>query len=189
MDLAFELAGPEMGVNVLELRYIFGGAPGRGTLWGYVMDKVRATGPVHVPGGVTACVTASQVAAAAVGAVRRQAGHAAWPIGGENLSYRTLNGHFAAALGVALEFVAADPVADQQAAEAQRARLAAERVETGYDPRDVARWQESELGLDPAPAMAALGYRPDDIAAAIRDTVTATLAHGGQGLASLRSKA
>lgn len=188
MDLAFQLAGPEMTVNVLELPYIFGGAPGRGTLWGYVMDKVRVAGPVHVPGGITACVTASQVAAAALGAVERQAGHAAWPIGGENLSYRTIYGHFAAALGVTPELVAADPLAEQQAAEAQRARLAADGIETGYDPRDVARWQESDLGLDPASAMAALGYRPDDLAVAIRDTVAATLAHGGQGPASLRSK-
>jgi len=188
MDLAFALAGPEMAVNVLELPYIFGGAPGRGTLWGYVMDKVRAAGPVPVPGGVTACVTASQVAAAALGAVSCLTGYMAWPIGGENLSYRTIYGHFAAALGVAPELVSADTATEQQAAEAQRARLAAEGVETGYDPRDVARWQESDLGLDPQPAMTALGYRPDDMAAAIRETVAATLAHGGQGPASLRSK-
>jgi len=32
MDMAFGLAGPDMAVNVLELPYIFGGAPGRGTL-------------------------------------------------------------------------------------------------------------------------------------------------------------
>jgi nucleoside-diphosphate-sugar epimerase len=188
MDRAFDLAGPEMAVNVLELPYIFGGAPGRGTLWGYVMDKVRAPGPVQVPSGITACVTADQVAAATVGAIQWNRGHSAWPIGGENLSYRDIYRHFAAALGVAPEFVAADPAAGQKAAEAQRARLAAEGIEAGYDPLDVARWQESDLGLDLAPAMAALGYRPDDVAAAIRKTVIATLAHGGQGPASLRSK-
>ncbi len=187
MDCAFRLAGDSVAVNVLELPYIFGGAPGRGTLWGYVMDKVRAAGPVAVTSGTTACVTAGQVAAAAVGACSWLKGHAAWPIGGENLSYLQIYGHFAAALGVAPQFVPADPAAERAAAEGQRARLAAAGVETGYDPLDVARWQESDLGLDPAPAMAALGYGRDDIASAIRDTVAATLAHGGQGPASLRT--
>lgn len=132
-------------------------------------------------------MTAEQVAAAALGAVSWGRGHAAWPIGGENLSYRRIYGHFASALGATPEFVAADPAAAQQQAEAQRARLAGQGIETGYDPRDVARWQESDLGLDPAPAMAALGYRPADLATAIAETVTATLAHGGQGPAALRS--
>lgn len=187
MDRAFHLAGDHLVVNVLELPYIFGGAPKRGTLWGYVIDKVRADGPVPVSSGTTACVTGEQVAAAAVGAVTWLKGHAAWPIGGENLSYRQIYGHFSVALGVMPQFVAADPVADMAAAEAQRARLGAAGVETGYDPRDVTRWQESDLGLDPAPSMAALGYGPDDIASAIRDSVTATLEHGGEGPASLRS--
>lgn len=188
MERAFRLAGDDMAVNVLELPYIFGAAPGRGTLWGYVMDKVRAPGPVAVASGTTACVTAEQVAAAAVGACSWLRGHAAWPIGGENLSYLQIYGHFAAALGVAPQFVSADPAAELAAAEGQCTRLAAAGMETGYDPRDVARWQVSDLGLDPAPAMAALGYGRDDIASAIRDTVAATLAHGGQGPASLRTR-
>lgn len=187
MDCAFRLAGDDVAVNVLELPYIFGAAPGRGTLWGFVIDKVRSSAPVPVAGGTTACVSAEQVAAAAVGAVSWLKGHAAWPIGGENLCYRQIYGHFAAALGASPHFVPADPAAEAAAAEEQIARLAAAGVETGYDPRDVARWQQSDLGLDPAPAMAALGYRPADIAAAIRDTVAATLAHGGQGPASLRT--
>jgi dihydroflavonol-4-reductase len=70
------------------------------------------------------------------------------------------------------------------AAEAQRAQSATSGVETGYDPVAVASWQEQLLYLDPAPAMEALGFGPDDLAAAIRDTVEATRRHGGQGPAS-----
>jgi nucleoside-diphosphate-sugar epimerase len=186
MDLAFELCGDEIGVDVLELPYIFGGAPGRGTLWGFTMDKVSAPGPVPVPAGGTACVTADQVGAAAAGAVERSGPHAAWPIGGENLTYREIYGLFAEALGVSPDFVPADHAAERAAAEEQRRRLAEARTETGYDPVDVARWQEENLFLDPAPAMAALGYGTGDIAKAIRDTVAATQKHGGQGPASLR---
>jgi nucleoside-diphosphate-sugar epimerase len=186
MDVAFELCGADIGVDVLELPYIFGGAPGRGTLWGFTMDKVSAEGPVPVPAGGTACVTAEQVGAAAAGAVERSGPHAAWPIGGENLTYREIYGMFAEALGVAPDFVPADSAAERAAAEAQRGRLAEAGIETGYDPLDVAVWQEQDLFLDPGPAMTALGYRPDDIARAIRDTVDATRRHGGHGPASLR---
>ncbi|MFP1632722.1 NAD-dependent epimerase/dehydratase family protein [Zhengella sp. ZM62] len=189
MDDAFALAGNDIGVDVLELPYIFGGAPGRGTLWGYLMDKVAADGPVPVPGGGTACVTAEQVAMAAAGAVEREGLGTAWPIGGENLSYRSIYGHFADALGVAPDFVAVDPDAQRAAALDQRARLAAAGIETGYDPEDVALWQEAELYIDPEPAMTALGYGPGDIAQAIRETVDATKVHGGQGPASLRKPA
>ena len=45
------------------------------------MEKVSAPGPVPVPAGGTACVTADQVGAAAAGAVERTGPHAAWPIG------------------------------------------------------------------------------------------------------------
>jgi dihydroflavonol-4-reductase len=189
MDLAFDLCGGEIGVDVLELPYIFGGAPGRGTLWGFTMDKVSARGPVTVPAGGTACATADQVAAAATGAVARRGKHAAWPIGGANLSYRAIYGMFADALGVTPDFVAADPAAERVAAQAQRKRLAEAGVETGYDPFDVAHWQEQDLFLDPAAAMAALGYGADDIARSIRETVVATRAHGGQGPASVRKLA
>lgn len=186
-DLSFALCGDDISADVLELPYIFGGAPGHGTLWGFVMDKVSAPGPVKVPAGGTACVTADQVAAAAVGAVERRGAHATWPIGGENLSYRAIYGLFADALGVTPEFAPADAAADRATAEAQKQRLAEAGIETGYDPVDVAGWQEKDLFLDPAPAMAALGYAADDIARAIRDTVAATQAHGGAGPASLRT--
>ncbi len=184
--LAFDLAGAGIAVNVLELPYIFGGAPGRGTLWGYIMDKVRGEGPVHVPAGRTACVSAVQVGQAAAGAVERGAGHATWAIGGANLSYREIYGHFGDALGVTPRFVPADPEQERLAAVRQMETLAERGIETGYDPMDVAKWQEAALDIDPGPAMAALNYGPADLAAAIRDTVAATLAHGGQGPASLR---
>ena len=142
-----------------------------------------------MPAFGTACVTADQVAAAAVGAVGRSGPHAARPIGGASLSYRAIYGMFADTLGVAPEFVAADAAAGRAAAEAQRKRLAEAEIETGCAPVDVARWQEETLVLDPTPAMDALGHGADDIARAIRGTVAATRLHGGQAPASLRKPA
>jgi nucleoside-diphosphate-sugar epimerase len=45
-------AGPDLDIAVLELPFIFGGAPGRGTLWGFIIDKIqKAEGPVPVGAG------------------------------------------------------------------------------------------------------------------------------------------
>ena len=112
-------------------------------------------------------------------------GHRHHPIGGENLRYASIYRLFADALGLSPQFVPKAQDEALESAHAQRRRLAAEGKETGYDPVDVARWQAELLFLDPQPAMEALGYGPDDLATAIRDTVRATLAHGGQGPAGL----
>ncbi|MCA3646706.1 MAG: hypothetical protein LW833_05575 [Hyphomicrobiales bacterium] len=185
-ELAFSLAGPDMHVSVLELPYIFGGAPGRGTLWQFYMDHVENNDPdVPVPAGGSACVTARQVAMAAAGACERSEGRREYPIGSENLSYAEIYGLFADAMGLSRTYIAKPSAPAIAAAEAQRAKLAGSGTETGYDPVSVARWQEQFLYVDPAPAMQALGFGPDNLAAAIRDTVEATRRHGGQGPASL----
>lgn len=185
-DLAFELAGDDIAVAVLELPYIFGGAPGRGTLWNFYIEALRAHPDVmQVSSGGSACVTASQVARAAAGACECAVGHRHYPIGGANLRYAEIYRLFGDALGISPRFEPKDIVDALEQARTQRQRLTAAGKGTGYDPLDVARWQAELLFLDPLPAMEALGYGPDDLAAAIRDTVRATLAHGGQGPARL----
>ncbi len=185
-DLAFALAGKDIAVAVLELPYIFGAAPGRGTLWNFYIEAVRAHPDLMpVTSGGSACVTASQVACAAAGACERVVGHRHYPIGGANLPYAEIYRLFGDALGLSPRF---EPKGIDDAlaqARVQRQRLTAAGRATGYDPLDVARWQAELLYLDPIPAMEALGYGPDDLGAAIRDTVRATLAHGGQGPARL----
>lgn len=188
-DLAFELAGRDISVAVLELPYIFGAAPGRGTLWGFYIDAVRAHPDVlPVQPGGSACVTAMQVARAAAGACERVTGHRHYPIGSANLRYADIYRLFADALGLSprMEVQGQDTAHDRAAA--QRQQLLQAGKETGYDPLDVARWQAQPLFLDPQPAMEALGYGPDDLPAAVRDTVRTTLAHGGQGPARLESE-
>jgi nucleoside-diphosphate-sugar epimerase len=184
--LAFEQARDDVSVAVLELPYIFGAAPGHGTLWGFYVEAVRAKAhalPV-APGG-TACVTAAQVARAAAGACERIDGHRHFAIVDANLRHAALYRLFADALSLELHCVPRSRDEAITAALAQRDRLAAAGRETGYDPVEVARWQDEPLFLDPQPAMEALGFGHDDLAAAVRDTVAATLAHGGQGPARL----
>lgn len=181
-ELARQLAGNELAVGVLELPYIFGAAPGRGTLWGFYMDNLRANAEtVPVFGGGSACVTARQVAQAAAGACERLDGHRQFPIGGENLRYAEIYGLFADALGLQRRFAEKSLDEALRAVDGQKRDLAKAGKEAGYDPEDMIRWQTQPFFIDPLPAMEALGYGPDDLAAAIRDTVRATLEHGGQG--------
>lgn len=185
-ELAFSLAGDDISVIVLELPYIFGGAPGRGTLWGFYLDYLRDHSPeVSVPAGGSACVTARQVAVAAVGACERVNGHRHFPIGGVNLDYVDIYKLFADALQIERRFVIRDDREARAKALLQKTRLEKAGKETGYDPLELVRLQAERLFLDPLPAMEALDYGADDLAAAVRETVAATLAFGGRGPASL----
>lgn len=184
-DIAFRLAGDAIDVAVLELPYIFGAAPKRGSLWGYMMDQLADEGPVEVPIGGTACVTAVQVGKAAAKACEVAIGKRNYPICGANRTYREIYGSFATAMGLSPAFVPTDAAKAVAAAEANRSRMNVAGIETGYDPADVVRWQAAHLYLDPLPAKQALHFGDDDIDQAISETVSATREFGGQGPAGV----
>jgi dihydroflavonol-4-reductase len=93
---AFEHAGEDLDVAVLELPYIFGAAPGRGTLWGFYMDAIKnSSGSLAVHAGGTACITMNQVGLAAAHAAISSKGHKCYPIGNVNLTYSEIFRHFA----------------------------------------------------------------------------------------------
>jgi nucleoside-diphosphate-sugar epimerase len=173
--LSFELAGANLSVGVLELPYIFGAAPGRGTLWGFYLRHVQDNDPVSVPTGGTACVTARQVGLATAGACERVNGHQEYAVVDCNYSYLKLYGLFAEALGLRRDFRLTDRDEAITQAEQQIERLAATGKEHGMHPVGLAELQAVFAYLDPEPAMEALGYNPDDLPAAIADTVRATL--------------
>jgi nucleoside-diphosphate-sugar epimerase len=186
-DLAFSIAGETIDVAILELPYIFGAAPERGTLWGYVIDQIEnAEGPIPVSSGGTACVTAKQVGVATAAAAEVVQGHCFFPIGSDNLSHLQIHSLFAEALGLQREFVVITPEEAHAAALLQEQQLAEAGAETGYHPLDLAVLQSSDLFLDPEPSMAALGFTYDDIGAAIAETVQATRRFGGAGPAAIR---
>lgn len=66
--------------------------------------------------------------------------------------------------------------ADEAIATALRQREAMQKsgMEGAYDPVSMVRMQQHFLHLDPLPAMEAIGFGPDDLQRAIKDTVTAT---------------
>jgi len=185
-DLVFALAGHAIDVAILELPFIFGAAPGRGTLWGHIIDRIlTAAGPIIVPAGGTSCVTAAQVGKAVAAAAERAVGRGFYPIGGVDLSHRQIYEHFAKALDLTRDFELLTPEAAHAQAVARVNKLAEADLETGYHPLDLVVLEASDLFIDPEPAKSLLGYGDDDIGAAIDATVRATRRVGGAGPASI----
>lgn len=176
-DAAFAEAGNQLSVGILELPYIFGAAPGMGTLWGFYLDLIEKHNPVPTPPGGTACVTAAQVGLAIAGACERLDGHRHFAIVDSNHSYHRIYSMFAQAMGLDRDFTTKDADEAHAAAERQREAMQKSGTEGAYDPVSMAQMQQHFLHLDPLPAMEALGFGPDDLQHAINNTVTATRLH------------
>ncbi len=86
--MALSFADDGFSVAVLELPYIFGAQPGRKPVWTFLVEQVRSMKRVTMyPRGGTAMVTVRQVGQAIAGAVERNTGGHAYPIGWFNLSW------------------------------------------------------------------------------------------------------
>jgi len=184
---AFEHAGSDIDVAVLELPYIFGAAPGRGTLWGFYIDSLKnSNGALSVHAGGSACITMNQVGLAAAHASVLSTGHKCYPIGNQNLTYVEIFQLFAKALNISCEIVSQYPEFFRKEAEQNLEKLKAAGMESAYDPIGLLDIEDYLLYIDPLPAMQALNYQPEDIATAIQESVTATLRHPGRGPGSLK---
>lgn len=176
-QVAFAEGDGAMDVTSLRLPYIFGTMPGRMPLWKMFVDQIRGQQvfPAH-PGGITAAVTTRQVAQAAVGAMEQGEHRGTYALGGYNLSHQEFYETIVRRLGQdtqvplvpfeALEQTLAD--LDQKAAE--------QGVEHGIHMVLSGRVRAVDLGIDPAPVMATLGYEQDDVPAAIEQTLDVVLA-------------
>lgn len=176
-QVAFAEGDGVMDVTSLRLPYIFGTMPGRMPLWRMFVDQIvgKDVFPAH-PGGVTAAVTTRQVGQAAVGAMERGEHRHTYALGGYNLSHQEFYKRIVAALGQQTQvplvpFEAIEPTlrqADEQAA--------ANGLEHGIHMVLAGRARALDLGLDPEPVRAELGYGEDDVLAAIDETLAACIA-------------
>jgi dihydroflavonol-4-reductase len=186
---AFEHAGEHLSVAVLELPYIFGAAPGRGTLWGFYMDAIKnSSGSLAVHAGGTACITMNQVGLAAAHAALYSKGHKCYPIGNINLTYVEIYQYFANALNVECDIIPRKPEYFRAKAIENLKRLQASGMESAYDPLGLLDIEDQLLYIDPLPSMQALNFQPEDILTAIKESVDATLRYQGRGPGSLDSR-
>lgn len=175
MDLAFKMAGEGLDVGILELPYIFGAAPGRTTLWGFLIEQVRRSELVAAHRGGTACVTMNQVGIAAAHACERTIGKRCYPIGSANLSYKEILTVVAESLGEKKMVVQYPPDHFMDKAIAQKKYLENNGKEAAYDPVGLLNMEDQFFYIDPLPSMQSLGFGYEDISAAIRESIRANM--------------
>jgi dihydroflavonol-4-reductase len=187
-EVAFEHAGTDIDVAVLELPYIFGAAPGRGTLWGFYIDALKNNnGTLSVHAGGSACITMNQVGLAAAHAAIYSKGQKCYPIGNINLTYAAIFNYFAKALDLECDIIPRKPEYFREKAMETLKRLEASGMESAYDPLGLLDIEDQLLYIDPLPSMQALNFQPENIGIAIQESVDATLRYQGRGPGSMES--
>ena len=161
-----------MDVMVLRLPYIFGLVSGQRPLWQMFLDIVAGQPQmVAAPAGSTSAVTVHQVAQAAVGAMEHGHHGGRYPINGYDLTYAEFYRMCCEALGRDPKDVVVVPLeAVLPSCEAAHEQMVHEGVEHGVHLPDSARFQDRDAVSDPG-LSAALGIEPDDVPAAIRESL------------------
>ena len=170
-EVAYLEGDGAMDVMSLRLPYIFGLVAGQRPLWEVFMDMCRTDGPVVTLPGSTSSVTVRQVAQAAVGAMEHGEHGGRYPINAYDLTYAELFRMCCQAIGRDPDDVMVLPLeAVLPGYEAAQEQTAAAGVEHGIHLPDTAAFQARDAVTDPA-VCAVLGIEPDDVPAAIRETL------------------
>lgn len=175
--MALSFADDHFDVSVLELPYIFGAQKGRKPVWVFLVEMLQGMkGAVLYPRGGTAMVTVRQVGQAFAGALERNRGSNAYPIGWFNLTWRemiTIMNHY---MGTPEKKIVTIPnfLFAMNAKQIDRKRREA-GTEGGLLMSKFVAMQTAELFIDKTEACLPLGVTDDDIDAAIGESVELSL--------------
>lgn len=172
-NAAMSFADDNFSVAVLELPYIFGTQPGRKPVWVFLVESIRKMPGVTMwPKGGSTMVTVKQVGQAIAGAIERNKGGNCYPIGYYNLTWKEMLEICHKHLGCPNKKIITIP--DWMYAMAGKNIVKQQKkqgIQGGLDMIKFTELQcsnqfiEKELGSIP------LGVEPDDIDAAIGDSV------------------
>ncbi len=170
---AFRFADETFDVAVLELPYIFGAQPGRKPVWMFMAEQIERSGKhILYPGGGTTMVTVNQVGQAIAGAIERNRGANAYPIGYYNKTWSELLKTAAEALGHRDKRVLTIPALLYKLGGLSMMRAYRKRnIQPGLHMVRFAALQCSTTYIDKTQGCEKLGVRPDDIDAAIADSM------------------
>lgn len=170
---AFDFADNNFDVAVLELPYIFGTQPGRKPVWTFLVESIRSMkGVTMYPKGGTTMVTVHQVAQAIAGAIERNRGGKAYPIGFYNMTWKQFLGIVHKHLGMPDRKVVTIPNwMYEMSGKKIMKEQAAHNHEGGLNMVKFTELQCSEMFIDKSLGCEPLGVTDDDIDAAIGDSV------------------
>lgn len=172
-NAAMSFADENFSVAVLELPYIFGTQPGRKPVWMFLAEQIRnSKGNVMYPKGGSTMVTVHQVGQALAGALEHTQGGKCWPIGYYNMTWKQMIGVMCKHMGCPEKKVTTIPnwmftLGCKSMVKDYKKR----NIDNGLYLPKLAQIQCSELFIDKGLGCEPLGVEPDDIDAAIGDSM------------------
>lgn len=172
-NMALSFADETFDVGILELPYIFGTQPGRKPVWVFLVEMIRSMkNATMFPKGGTTMVTVKQVGQAIAGALERTKGGVCYPIGYYNMTwnefltivhkYMGMPGRKIKNIPKWLYALGSKPMMKKQQQQG---------LEAGLHMVKFAEIQCAETFIDKSLGCEPLGVLPDDIDAAIGDSV------------------
>lgn len=170
--IALSFAGPGFDVAVLGLPYIFGTQPGRRPVWAFLAGMISGMPLVTLfPRGGTAMVTVRQVGQAIAGALEKNRGGQAIPVGWYNLRFKQMLRIFQEGMGLPRKPVIGIPAClFRLGARGIMRQDRREGVQGGLHLPRFARVMALEAYIGKEEGSLALGVTEDDIKAAILDS-------------------
>ena len=172
-EVAMSFADDNFDVAVLELPYIFGTQPGRKPVWTFLVENIRSMKKFTMwPKGGSTMVTVKQVGEALAGAIERNKGGNCYPIGYYNLTWKEMLTICHKHLGTPDKKIITIPdwmytIGGKQLMKDFKKR----GVDSGLDMVKFTKIQCYELFIDKSLGCEPLGVQPDDIDAAIGDSI------------------
>jgi nucleoside-diphosphate-sugar epimerase len=172
-NMAMGFADNDFSIAVLELPYIFGVQPGRKPVWVFLVEMIRGMKKVTLfPKGGTAMVTVKQVGQAIAGALELTKKGICWPIGYYNMTWKDFLAVVHKHMGLPGRKVLTIPkwmyaMGSKKLMKEQKAK----GMEGGLHMVKFADLQCSNQFIDKSLGCEPLGIKPDDIDAAIGDSI------------------
>ena len=175
--MALSFAEPGFDVAVLELPYIFGTQPGRKPVWVFLVEQLlKMKKKTLYPRGGTTMVTVKQVGQAVAGALEKNRGGNAYPIGYYNMTWREMLGIFHKYMGEPGKKIVTIPTfLYKLSARSTLKEHVKANLDSGLHPVEFAKLQCSNQFIDKSLGCDFLGVTEDDIDAAIGQSVTLSL--------------
>lgn len=172
-NAALAFSDSDFDVAILELPYIFGTQPGRKPVWMFMAEQIQNSKKniLYTRGGST-MVTVKQVGQAIAGAIERNKGGNAYPIGYYNMTWKELLGIAARALGYTDKKVVTIPdFLYKLSGRALMKQQKKNNIEGGLNMVKFAALQCSNMFIDKSEGCTKLGVTDDDIQGAIGDSM------------------
>ncbi len=176
--MALSFADDNFAVSILELPYIFGAQPGRKPVWVFLVEYVRNMKPVTIyPKGGTTMVTVRQVGQAIAGALEKGRGGTCYPIGYYNMTWRDMLTIFHIHMDTPRKKIITIPTVVFALFSRRLLKQQQKKgIQGGLNLQKFPALQTRNQFIDKSLACEPLGVTPDDIDAAIGQSIKLALA-------------